>query len=170
LEIGWAANENATRQILRDTLNKTGPKINSFLSLSGVVEGVASRTGSFTGPTQENLSLGTAELDFDIKLSDWLTGALVLHFDNGTGAVFPTGNQPVVPTNLPGIGVDRFTLDRTHILVGDLMQFPIAARFGVETLHFGTSTGVARLDTLSIGTPVDIRVWHAWTRSRSALP
>ncbi|MEH2557518.1 hypothetical protein V1286_005047 [Bradyrhizobium algeriense] len=160
LEISWAANENATRQILRDTLNKTGPKINNFLSLSGVVEGVASRTGSFTGPTQENLSLGTAELDFDIKLSDWLTGALVLHFDNGTGAIFPTGNQPVVPTNIPGVGVDRFTLDRTHILVGDLMQFPIAARFGVETLHFGTSTGVARLDALSIGTPLTTEVFE----------
>ncbi len=160
LEIGWAANENATRQIIRDSLSKTGPKINSFLSLSGVVEGLASRTGSFTGPTQENLSLGTAELDFDIKLSDWLTGALVLHFDNGTGAIFPTGNQPVVPTNLPGIGVDRFTLDRTHIAVGDLMQFPIAARFGVEVLHFGTSTGVARLDTLSIGTPLTTEVFE----------
>jgi hypothetical protein len=160
LEIGWAANENATRQILRDTLNKTGPKINNFLTLSGVVEGVASRTGSFSGPTQENLSLGTAELDFDIKLSDWLTGALVLHFDNGTGAIFPTGNQPVVPANLTGVGVDRFTLDRTHISVGDLMQFPIAARFGVEVLHFGTSTGVARLDTLSIGTPLTTEVFE----------
>jgi hypothetical protein len=160
LEIGWAANENATRQIIRDSLSKTGPKINSFLSLSGVVEGVASRAGSFTGPTQENLSLGTAELDFDIKLSDWLTGALVLHFDNGTGAIFPTGNQPVVPTNIVGVGVDRFTLDRTHISVGDLMQFPIAARFGVEVLHFGTSTGVARLDTLSIGTPLTTEVFE----------
>jgi hypothetical protein len=160
LEIGWAANENATRQIIRDSLSKTGPKINSFLSLSGVVEGLASRTGSFTGPTQENLSLGTAELDFDIKLSDWLTGALVLHFESGTGAIFPTGNQPVVPTNVAGIGVDRFTLDRTHILVGDLMQFPIAARFGVEVLHFGTSTGVARLDTLSIGTPLTTEVFE----------
>ena len=160
LEIGWAANENATRQILRDSLIKTGPKINNFLSLSGVVEGLASRTGSFTGPTQENLSLGTAELDFDIKLSDWLTGALVLHFDNGTGAIFPTGNQPVVPTNIVGVGVDRFTLDRTHISVGDLMQFPIAARFGVEVLHFGTSTGVARLDTLSIGTPLTTEVFE----------
>ncbi len=160
LEIGWAANENATRQIIRDSLSKTGPKINSFLSLSGVVEGLASRTGSFTGPTQENLSLGTAELDFDIKLSDWLTGALVLHFDNGTGAIFPTGNQPVVPTNIAGVGVDRFTLDRTHISVGDLMQFPIAARFGVEVLHFGTSTGVARLDTLSIGTPLTTEVFE----------
>ena len=159
LEIGWAAQENATRQIIRDTLSKTGPKINSFLSLSGVVEGVASRAGDFTGPTKENLALGTAELDFDIKLSDWLTGALVLHFDNGTGAIFPTGNSPVVPT-IPGVGVDRFTLDRTHILVGDLMQFPIAARFGVEVVHFGTSTGVARLDTLSIGTPLTTEVFE----------
>ena len=165
LEIGWAAQENATRQIIRDTLNKTGPKINNFLTLSGVVEGLASRTGQFVGPTQENLALGTAELDFDIKLSDWLTGALVLHFDSGTGAIFPTGNQPVVPTiagvpNIPGVGVDRFTLDRTHILVGDLMQFPIAARFGVEVVHFGTSTGVARLDTLSIGTPLTTEVFE----------
>ena len=160
LEIVWAAQENATRQIIRDSLSKTGPKINSFLALSGVVEGLASRTGSFTGPTQENLSLGTAELDFDIKLSDWLTGALVLHFDNGTGAIFPTGNSPVVPANIAGVGVDRFTLDRTHISVGDLMQFPIAARFGVEVLHFGTSTGVARLDTLSIGTPLTTEVFE----------
>jgi hypothetical protein len=159
LEIGWAAQENATRQILQNTLSKTGPKINSFLALSGVVEGLASRTGEFNGPTKENLALGTAELDFDIKLSDWLTGALVLHFDNGTGAIFPTGNSPVVPT-APGVGVDRFTLDRTHILVGDLMQFPIAARFGVEALHFGTSTGVARLDTLSIGTPLTTEVFE----------
>ena len=160
MEINWAAQENATRQIIRDTLNKTGPKINNFLALSGVVEGLASRTGQFVGPTQENLALSTAELDFDIKLSDWLTGALVLHFDNGTGAIFPTGNNPVVPTTTPGLGVDRFTLDRTHISIGDLMQFPIAARFGVETLHFGTSTGVARLDTLSIGTPLTTEVFE----------
>jgi hypothetical protein len=160
LEIGWAAQENATQQIIRDTLSKTGPKINNYLALSGVVEGLASRTGQFNGPTQENLALSTAELDFDIKLSDWLTGALVLHFDNGTGAIFPTGNNPVVPATTPGLGVDRFTLDRTHISIGDLMQFPIAARFGVETLHFGTSTGVARLDTLSIGTPLTTEVFE----------
>jgi hypothetical protein len=159
LEIGWAAQENATRQIIADTFNKGGANINKYLSLSGVVEGIASRTNDFTGPTRENLQLSTAELDFDIKMSDWLTGALVLHFDSGSGAIFPTGNQPVVPA-VGATGVDRFTLDRTHILVGDLMQFPIAARFGVETLHFGTSTGVARLDTLSIGTPLTTEVFE----------
>src|SRR4029077_12114385 len=62
LEIGWAAQENATRQIIRDTLTKSGSRINNYLSLSGVVEGLASRTGQFVGPTQENLALSTAEL------------------------------------------------------------------------------------------------------------
>ena len=66
----------------------------------------------------------------------------------------------MVPTNIVGVGVDRFTLDRTHISVGDLMQFPIAARFSVEVLHFGTSTDVARLDTLSIGTPLTTEVFE----------
>src|SRR5258707_7063156 len=62
LEIGWAAQEDATRQIIQDTLSKTGPKINNYLSLSSLVEGLASRTGSFDGPTNENLALRTAEL------------------------------------------------------------------------------------------------------------
>src|SRR5262249_18882041 len=44
-------------------------------------------------------------------------------------------------------GPDRFTLDRTHMLIGDFTQFPIAARLGREVVPFGTSTGVARLDT-----------------------
>jgi uncharacterized coiled-coil protein SlyX len=157
LEVAWAAQEHATQQIIRDTLSKTGPKINSFLALSGVIEVQASRFRDFGGSTQDTLALSTVELDFDIKLSDWLRGALVLAFDSGTGATFATGN---VVANLPGAGVDRFTLDRTHISIGDFTQFPIGARLGREVLHFGTSTGVARLDTLSIGTPLTTEVFE----------
>jgi uncharacterized coiled-coil protein SlyX len=157
LEVGWAAQEHATRQIIADALSKTGPKINSFLSLSGVIEVQASRFRNFGEQTQDELALSTVELDFDIRLSNWLSGALVLAFDSGTGATFATGN---VIANLPGAGVDRFTLDRTHIFIGDFTQFPIAARLGFEVLHFGTSTGVARLDTLSIGTPLTTEVFE----------
>lgn len=150
LEVAWAAQENATRQIIRDTLAKSGPKINSFLSLSGVIEVGASRTRDFDGPIKDTLALTATELDFDIKLSNWLTGALVLSFESGVGTTFPD----TAP------GVDRFTLDRTHVLIGDFTQFPIAARLGREVLHFGTSTGVARLDTLSIGTPLTTEVFE----------
>jgi hypothetical protein len=56
--------------------------------------------------------------------------------------------------------VDRFTLDRTHISIGNFELFPIGARLGREVLPFGTSTGVARLDTLSIGTPLTTEVFE----------
>jgi uncharacterized coiled-coil protein SlyX len=159
LEIGWAAQENGTRQIIRDALSKTGPKINSYLALSGVIELTGSRSGDFTGPVKDALALSTTELDFDIKLSDWLSGSLVLNWDSGTSTIFPT--TPVVTgPGVPTTGVDRFTLDRTHIFIGDYTQFPIAARLGREVLHFGTSTGVARLDTLSIGTPLTTEVFE----------
>ena len=170
LEIGWAAQENATRQIIQDSLSKTGSKINNFLSLSGAVELLASRSGDFnrrlTLRTVDLDILSTAELDFDIRLSNWVKGSLVLNYDRGTGEIFPTGN--VVPTGTLNTGVDRFTLDRSHIVIGDLTQFPIAARFGLEVLPFGTSTGVARLDTLSIGTPLTTEVFE--NRQTAARP
>ena len=157
LEVGWAAHENATRQIIRDTLSKTGPKINSFLALSGVVEVVGSRSREFGGPIKDNLALSTVELDFDVRISDWLSGAVVANWEAGSTATFPT-------TSAIGSGVlaapDRFTLDRTHIFIGDFTQFPIGVRAGREVLHFGTTTGVARLDTLSIGTPLTTEVFE----------
>jgi hypothetical protein len=165
LEIGQAAQEIATRQIIQDSLSKTGPKINSFLSLSGVVEFVGSQSRDFApevsaihpfgkaGPAKDRLALGTAELDFDIKVNDWVKGSLVLSYDPGTGTLFPT-------TTGTTAGVDRFTLDRAHISIGDFTQFPIGARFGREVVHFGTTTGVARLDTLSIGTPLTTAVFE----------
>src|SRR5262245_55672713 len=153
LETKQAAQENATRQIIRDTLSKTGPKINNYLALSGVVEVVGSRTRDFNGPTKSTLALSTTELDFDVKLSNWLTGSLVLSYETGTSTIFPT-NTSTSPS------IDRFTIDRTHISIGDFTQFPIAARLGREVLHFGTSTGVARLDTLSIGTPLTTEVFE----------
>jgi uncharacterized coiled-coil protein SlyX len=153
LETKQAAQENATRQIIRDTLSKTGPKINNYLALSGVVEMVGSRSRDFNGPTKSTLALSTTELDFDVKLSNWLTGSLVLSYETGTSTIFPT-NTATSPS------IDRMTIDRTHISIGDFTQFPISARLGREVLHFGTSTGVARLDTLSIGTPLTTEVFE----------
>jgi hypothetical protein len=159
LELGRTAQESATRQIIQDTLLKTGPKINQFLALSGAIEVVAARSREFGGPTKDTLDLGTTELDFDITLNDWLAGSLVLGFEGGSSPTVPFTTNPVSPfTNAP---VDRFTVDRTNIRIGNFEQFPIGARFGREVLPFGTSTGVARADTLSIGTPLTTEVFES---------
>src|SRR3984893_5914435 len=105
LEVGWAAQENATRQIIQASLSKIGPNINSNLALSGVIEVLGSRFRDFNGPTRDSVTLSTAELDFDIKMSEWLKGSLVLSFDTGTGTIFPSSTTVFTP------GVDRFTLD-----------------------------------------------------------
>jgi hypothetical protein len=164
-ETSQAVYESATRQIIQDALKKTGPNINHFIALSGAIEFVASQTREIVpevdplhpfgrvGPVKDSLDLGTVELDFDIKVNDWLKGAVVVTFDRGTEVTFPT----TVGTTA---GVDRFTLDRTHILIGDETQFPLSAKFAFEVLHFGSSTGVARLDTLSIGTPLTTQVFE----------
>ena len=94
LEIGQAAQEHATRQIIQDTLSKAGPKINSYISLSGVAEYQFSQFRDFVpevdaqhpfgklGPENQDLTLSSWELDFDVKVSDWLKGSLVLNNGN----------------------------------------------------------------------------------------
>src|ERR1700730_17147477 len=154
LEVGWAAQENATRQIIQNTLSKIGPNIKSNLALSGTSEALGSRSRDFEGTTRDTLALSTVELDFDVKLSEWLKGALVLSFDTGTGTIFPTSNLELAP------GVDRCTLDRAHIEIGDVTQFPITARVAFGSLPFGTTTGVQRLDTLSLVTPLTTEVFE----------
>lgn len=154
LELGWAAQEHATRQIIRDSLSTIGPNINNVLALSGVVEFLGTRFREFDGTTRELLNLSTVELDYDIRMSEWLKGALVLSYETGTGLLFPTTSP------LLGPGVDRFLVDRTHITIGDIYQFPVVARFAREVVPFGTSTGVARLDTLSLVTPLTTEVFE----------
>jgi uncharacterized coiled-coil protein SlyX len=70
LEIAKTAQEDATRSIIRDAFSKLGPNINEFLALGGSLEVLASRFKDYTGHPVDQLSLNTAELDFDIKAND----------------------------------------------------------------------------------------------------
>jgi hypothetical protein len=158
LEQGQQAQEQATRQIIQDSLSKIGPKINSNVALSGAIEVVAARSQDFDGPTKDTLELATTELDFDITLGEWVAGSVVLGFDAGTGLV---SNRPGIGTSpVVGLPVDRFTLDRANIRIGNFERFPIGVRLGREVLPFGTSTGVARADSLSIANPLTTEVFE----------
>ncbi len=159
LEVGWAAQEHATRQIIRDALSRTGPRINSFLALSGVVEMVGSRSREFGGPIRDRLALSTVELDFDIRISDWLSGAVVANWESGSGPTSPT--TTLVGTSPLATAVDRFTLDHTHACLSVAISRAFRSLRGSARGHaFGTNTGVARLDTLSIGTPLTTEVFE----------
>lgn len=153
LELSRTAQEDATRSIIQSSLAKSGPKINEFLQLSGNIEVLAGNTKDLSGQQQNNILLNTAELDFDIKAGEWATGSLIIAYDPGTSVLFPTnqGNPS---------GVDRMTVDRAMITVGDPMRFPLYAKVGRDVIPFGSSTGLSRTSGLSIETPLTIQVFE----------
>jgi hypothetical protein len=153
LEIAKTAQEDATRSIIRDALSKLSPNINEFVALGGSLEVLASRFKDYTGHPTDQLSLNTAELDFDIKANDWTYGSLILQYNPGLNTLFPT-------TEGFAVGVDRITVQRGTITIGDTQRFPFFVKGGLDTLEFGTSTGIHRLDVLSIGTPTTIEAFE----------
>lgn len=153
LEDALKAQEDATRSIVRSALSGLGPKINEFVALSGALEVLVGRTREFTGPSSDSLSLNTAEIDLDIKANDWTTGSLIIAWDAGTSPLFPT-------TDGFSRGVDRFTVDRATINLGDWQAFPLYAKGGRDVLPFGTSTGIARADQISITNPLTTEVFE----------
>ena len=147
LEVTKAAEEDSIRSIIQSALSKIGPQINEFVTLGGSLEVTAARVSDFSGASQDSITLSNAELDLEIRASDWVTGYMATTFDTGNSLLFPT--TPAFNT-----GVDRLTLDKAYIMIGDTQRFPIFAKAGLDYLDFGTSTGVHRTDVLSVVNPL----------------
>jgi hypothetical protein len=154
LETAKTGQEDAVRTIIRDSLAKTGPKINEFVSLGGAIEVTAGRTSDFSGQKTDSIQLSTAELDFDIAVSEWAKGSLIIQSSTGSNNVlFPS--TPSFNAN-----PDSFIVDRAAVTVGDVQRFPLYAKFGRDVLPFGTSTGVHRNDVLSVENPLTVEVFE----------
>ena len=147
LELAKTAQEDATRAIIRDSLSKVGSKVNEAASLGGAVEMVAARGRDFSGTRNTSLQLSTAELDFDFKANEWANGKLVLGYVDGSSVRFRS-------TRGVSTGVDRLTVDKAFVTIGDLQRFPLLLMAGRMSLAFGSSTGVHRSDTLAIDGPL----------------
>jgi uncharacterized coiled-coil protein SlyX len=159
LEITKAAQEDATRSIIKTAVAKSGPRINEFLTLSGAIEAIAGRTQDFSGNVSNSILLNTAELDFDIKVGEWLFGSLILGFDPGLNPLFPTSQAG----STAGLGIDRITVDRATVTIGDPLRFPLFLRGGRDVIPFGTSTGFTRTSGLSIESPLTIQAFETRT-------
>ena len=153
LELGKAAQEDAVRSIIGDSLAKVGSKINEFVTFGGALEVTAGHTTDFTGQSTDSVTLSTAELDFEIKVNEWMTGNLIFQYDTGTSILFPT-------TTGFNASVDRLTVDRGTITFGDVQRFPLYVKVGRDVLAYGTSTGVHRADVLSVENPLTIEVFE----------
>jgi uncharacterized coiled-coil protein SlyX len=148
LELEKAAQESAVRSIIQSSLSHLGSNINEYVSLGGSLEVTAGRASDFTGQITDQIAVSTAELDLQVRANEWMVGDLTIGYESGTSTLFPTTPSFNVA------GVDRFTLDKGYVTIGDTQKFPLYARAGLDYLPFGLSTGVHRNDVLSIVDPL----------------
>ena len=153
LEVSKTAQEDAVRSIIRGSISQSGSRINEFVTLGGSLEITAGRAAEFNGQQRETVALSTAELDLEIKANDWMTSVVTLAFDSGAQVQAATGR-------VTNANVDRITLDKGYVIIGDPRRFPIYLKAGLDYLPFGTSTGVHRSDVLSIATPLTIEAFE----------
>jgi hypothetical protein len=153
LETEKAAQEDATRAIIRDALSTLGSKINESVALGGTLEVLAGSAETFQGPSAKVLRLNTAELDFEIQPNEWTLGTLIIEYIDGTNVIFPT-------TDGFEAGVDRINLDQGFLTIGDPQRFPPFLTGGRMIVPFGISTGDPVADVLTIEDPLTIEVFE----------
>jgi hypothetical protein len=153
LEDAQVAQEDAVRRIIQESFAKSGSKINEFVTLGGAIETSAGWSTDFQRRSRTRASLDTAELDLEVRVNPWMVGNLTTTFASGTDVLFPT-------TTGFRAGVDRLTVEKASVAIGDTQRFPLFAKAGLDVLSFGTSTGFARLDTLAITGPLTTEVFE----------
>ena len=153
LELAKPRQEQAIRSIIRSSLAGTGSRINEYVSLGGSLEVGLSQRSDFSGEHKGAISLDTAEVDLEIKANDWVSGNFTLSYQSATSILFPT--TPSFNT-----GVDRFTADKAFLTIGDIQKFPLFASAGLKYLEFGSSSGVHRVDVLSLANPLTVEAFE----------
>ncbi len=119
------------RQSLEDAAKSIGmdPKAHPRLIFSGEVEGQTTYTNPYSGPNNTNIDLTDAELDVVAAVDPWLTGYMVMAYDNGSTTA--SGNR----TNSSNL-----YLDRAFLTLGNLNKFPAYATAGQLYVPFGQYT------------------------------
>jgi hypothetical protein len=147
------AQEDATRAIIRKSFAERASNITDTVTFGGTLETLTFWQKNFDGTTESDIRLDTAELDFDITMNTWSHASLYIEYFQGDDFLFPTSEGDVV-------GVDRFTVRRGIITIGNTEKYPVYATTGRDFVPFGISTGDPVLDVLTITDPLTVEVFQ----------
>jgi hypothetical protein len=162
LEAAQVAHEDATRSIIAEAMRGIGTKINEFVDFGGVIEVLPSWQEDFGQPQLlgggsqddfQSIVLNTAELQFEIQVTDWARSSLVLQYDAAEDVVFTTAEDDQ-------FSVDKINVDTAYVHLGDTERFWPYARIGRQVVPFGISTGDPVADVLSIVDPLTVEVFE----------
>ena len=149
LERTRAAQEEATRSIIRQTIEHSGTRINNAVSFGGVFEFTGGKSRDFAGVKEHFMKLNALEFVFEVQLGEWTLGNFVIQHTDGSDQLFPTADGTE-------LGVPRFDVDTGWLTIGDKQRFPLYATFGRQILPFGISTGEPVTDVPTIEDPLTI--------------
>jgi len=113
--------------------------INEYVEFGGAIEMEYSWVKGFDGSSSSDISLETAELDFEISLTDWDVGELAIEWE---------------PDD------DELTVKEAFVTFGNLECFPWFLQTGRLFVPFGISTGAVVGDTLTITDPLTIEIFE----------
>ncbi len=129
-----AAKEPAIKKAFEEARKPAPPEqlaamINKYVEFGGVIEVQAGWINDFNGVSESDIRLETAEFDFEVRVTDWVTGTLIVEWDSDE---------------------DKLTVDEAFITIGDTEIFPLFLNAGRIVVPFGISTGDPVADTLAI--------------------
>ncbi len=153
LETAQMANEASIREIVAGALVGLGSRINEFVDFGGVIEVLPSWEEDFDRTDLSSIRINTLELQFDIMVTDWARGSLVIEYDDGSGIQFTT-------TEDDQFAVDKMNVDTAFITIGDTERFWPYSRIGRMIVPFGISTGDPVADVLNIVDPLTVATFE----------
>jgi hypothetical protein len=153
LETTQTANEDTTRSLIAGALVGLGTRINEFVDFGGVIELEPGWTENFDGTDTQGIDLRTVELQFEIQVTDWARGSLVVEYDTGSDVVFTSVEDDE-------FSVDRINVDTAFATIGNVERFWPYLSIGRMVVPFGISTGDPVADVLSIADPLTVVVFE----------
>jgi len=153
LEAAKKAHEEATRRIIREALDKTGSQINQSVTLGGTFEMGSAYIERITGGYEGVLALNTLEFDFEIAVTPWTLGSVILQYDDGSDYAF-------VSTEGDERSINRINVDTATLTIGDTYRVVPYVTAGRMIVPFGISTGDPVADVLTLEDPLTIEVFE----------
>jgi hypothetical protein len=153
LEAEKVVHEDATRSIIAQSLSQLGSRINEFVDFGGVIEVLPGWAEDFQGGDERFIELNTLELQFEIQVTDWARGSVVVEYEDGGDLVFTT-------TEDDEFSIDRINVDTAFLTLGDTERVWPYATFGRVVAPFGISTGDPVADVLNIVDPLTVEVFE----------
>ncbi len=104
-------------------------KVKDHISTHGVIEVEAGWSEDFDGASESDITLATAEIGFEAKLTEWASGTLNLEWDDEE---------------------DKITVDEAVISLGNTEKFPVSGQAGRFVVPFGVFEGNTVADPLTM--------------------